>query len=402
MALSLKDFKQYLLANFDSFIDNEALDTYIEFILSYSLASSDYSEKHHVIPVAYYKNKYECKSRHEALKFANSDVNNFQISLLYKDHCKAHYLLYFCTRGFLKYANAETVNYMFSVYPALTKPQGSQKLFEYNGHDFECLQQYMEELRESSDSRFWTQYEIDFLNQHYAKNGVQYCAENLNRKYEQVKSKAQSLGLKVHVFRYSEETKQFLREYYPKYGMRYCSEKLNIPMDRIKDLASCLGLKMDKWWTEAELAFLVDNYNKLGYKECARQLDRTDGSVITKAGKLGLCKDRVYTDEEKEFIRIHYPKEGILYCALALDRSEEAIKRYACTLGVRRPPQGSVIYCPELDRQFNSIREASIQLNMSDGGICGVVNGRLKSYKNLHFIKGTKEDYYNEKRQSKN
>jgi hypothetical protein len=47
------------------------------------------------------------------------------VNLLYKDHCKAHYLLYFCTIGRLKHANAEAVSYMFSVYPALTEPQGS-------------------------------------------------------------------------------------------------------------------------------------------------------------------------------------------------------------------------------------------------------------------------------------
>jgi hypothetical protein len=65
----------------------------------------------------------------------------------------------------------------------------------------------MDDIREDSNSRYWKQFEIDFLNKNYAQHGVQYCADKLGRSYSTVKSKARDLGLKVNIFKYSEETK---------------------------------------------------------------------------------------------------------------------------------------------------------------------------------------------------
>lgn len=200
------------------------------------------------------------------------------------------------------------------------------------------------------------------------------------------------------MFRYSDETKNFLKAYYPTHGIRYCAEKLDLSLNKVKDLANHLGLKVDKWWSKEDLDFLVANYPSLGYKECARHLSRSEGSVISKAGSLKLCKDLTYTNEEIAFIKTHYPIEGVKFCAEVLGRSDDAIKRYASTLGVKRPPQGHVIYCPELDRYFCSIKAASIKLNISDGNICSVLKGRLKNTNGYTFIKI--EDYENEKRKS--
>lgn len=399
------DLKQQLLS-FGFFIDNEALDTYIELMSTAKNNSKldllGYSEWHHVIPVACYKQKYKCKNRQQALSYADKDSTNMKVALLYKDHCRAHYLLYLCTKGHLKHANAETVSYMFRAYPALTKPQNSSKLFEYKAEDFIALQNYFEEVRNDAGSRFWTQDEIEFLKTNYSQQGVQYCADALGKTYATVKSKARDLGLTVDVSRHSEETKQFIREYYPQHGTRFCAEALNLPLNIIKALVAQLNVKMTKWWTQEELDFLVSSYEKLGRQECARHLQRSEGSVVTKACKLGLTKDLGYTIADKQFIIEHYPKEGIQFCADALNRTPEAIQHYAKTLGVRRPPQGQVIYCPELDKQFKSIKEASIQLQMSDGNICGVLHKRSKSCRGLTFYRGTREEYLNEKESCKN
>ena len=105
------DLKQRLLS-FGFFIDNAALDTYIELMSTAKNNSKldllGYSEWHHVIPVACYKQKYKCKNRQQALSYADKDSTNIKVALLYKDHCRAHYLLYLCTKGLLKHANAET------------------------------------------------------------------------------------------------------------------------------------------------------------------------------------------------------------------------------------------------------------------------------------------------------
>lgn len=159
---------------------------------------------------------------------------------------------------------------------------------------------------------------------------------------------------------------------------------------------------MNKWWTQEELDFLVSSYEKLGRQECAKYLQRTEGSIATKAKALGLTENHNYTDTDKQFIIEHYPKEGGQFCADALNRTLEAIRRCAKALGIRRPPQGVVIYCPELDREFKSIKEASIQLQMSDGNICGILHKRLKSCRGLTFYRGTREEYLNEKESCKN
>ena len=82
--------KNYLLST-NVFIDNDYLDIYINLINNYQVnVSNNYCEKHHILPVAYYKHFYNCKTRFEAEKYANNDKNNILVNLLYKDHCKAH------------------------------------------------------------------------------------------------------------------------------------------------------------------------------------------------------------------------------------------------------------------------------------------------------------------------
>ena len=44
----------------------------------------------------------------------DNSINN-KVKLLYKDHCLAHYLLYFCTIEPLKSANGKAINKMFRV-----------------------------------------------------------------------------------------------------------------------------------------------------------------------------------------------------------------------------------------------------------------------------------------------
>ena len=99
--LNQNELKQKLI-NTGYFIDNEYLDKYLDLIYNHEVDSTHYSENHHVIPVALYKLNNDGCSRRKAEKFAKVDLDNFEVLLLYKDHCLAHYLLYFCTNGKLK------------------------------------------------------------------------------------------------------------------------------------------------------------------------------------------------------------------------------------------------------------------------------------------------------------
>ena len=92
-----------LLLKTGYFLDNEWLDKYVELVSKQ--ADIGYVEKHHFIPVSIYKYLYKCKTRYEAEKLADKDVNNFLVKLSFIDHCKAHLYLYNCTRAEIKHSN---------------------------------------------------------------------------------------------------------------------------------------------------------------------------------------------------------------------------------------------------------------------------------------------------------
>lgn len=98
------------------FIDNIYLDFYLD-IINNNLnreKEKDRTNKHHFIPICYYKslinddNLSKKEKDKLAIIKANSDPNNFLVNLLYKDHILVHYYLCLCTEDNLKYrlANA--------------------------------------------------------------------------------------------------------------------------------------------------------------------------------------------------------------------------------------------------------------------------------------------------------
>ena len=87
--LNKNELKQKLITT-GYFVDNEYLDRYLDLIYEHEIDSTRYSEKHHVIPVALYKINNAGCNRRKAEKFANADSDNFEVLLLYKDHCLAH------------------------------------------------------------------------------------------------------------------------------------------------------------------------------------------------------------------------------------------------------------------------------------------------------------------------
>lgn len=95
-------------------IDNEYLDKYIQLCLNNKVEPiKGKTNLHHIIPVAYYKEKYSCATRRIAEKYAKDDLNNICVNLLFKDHILAHYYLALCAKS-TKYIFA--LNYLLSIY----------------------------------------------------------------------------------------------------------------------------------------------------------------------------------------------------------------------------------------------------------------------------------------------
>lgn len=290
------------LLNTNLFIDNSYLTDYIELVSNPS-SIDGYTERHHVIQVAYYKHLYNC-GREQAERYADSDPNNFVVQLSYKDHCRAHWLLYFCTTDYLKRGNEAAVRYILEVYKKLTSK--SKSAWEFNEKDFELLQEYMNSIVADPESRYYTEAEEEILRQYYPEFGLDYCMQFFpNRSKDSVARYAHKLQLKrTNVF-WTPEEEEFLRINYPLYGIKYCMEKLGRTRLMVKCKANYMGLvvvnlsKYNRLWTEEELNILKNNYEQFGIEWCTERLpNREKTAVAKKASDLGLHHQRVYKKEK--------------------------------------------------------------------------------------------------------
>ena len=94
------------------FIENDFFEQYLDLIsVENNSLKQGYTEKHHILPRAYYE--------HEHIPLDSSQAN--LIILTYADHCKAHYLMYFCTLDYLKNDNAHAVHYIQKMFLKISK-----------------------------------------------------------------------------------------------------------------------------------------------------------------------------------------------------------------------------------------------------------------------------------------
>lgn len=290
----VKENLRQKLLNTGLFIDNAYLEDYLNLVLNYNQPRNCYTEKHHIIQVAYYKHLYKCKSREEAEKWAELDQDNACINLLYMDHCKAHWLLYFCTKSYLKQGNEKAVRYIVEIYKKLTNK--NKEIIKFNDNDFKLLQSYMDSIIKDPESRYYSTDEEEILKKYYPEFGIDYCLQFFpNRSKDAVRRYVSKLKLKrTNVF-WTDEEEAFLKENYPKYGIDYCMKKLNRTRLMIKCKANYMGLrvvnlkKYNRPWTESELKILQDNYEIIGPNRCVELLPMHEKTAIQKrASMLGL------------------------------------------------------------------------------------------------------------------
>ena len=294
------NLKEALLST-NLFIDNDYLTEYLKLVTGY-LKPEGYTEKHHVIQVAYYKHLHKC-TREQAECYAEADPNNYVIQLSYKDHCKAHWLLYFCTTGYLKQGNEKAVKYIVGVYKKLTSKE--KPVLEFNDEDFALLQEYMNSIKADPESRYYLEEEAQILRQYYPEFGIDYCMQFFpNRSRCAVLHFAHKLQLKrTNVF-WTKEEEEFLRINYPLYGIKYCMENLDRTRLMVKCKANYMGLKVvnlskyNRQWTEEELAILKNNYEQFGLDYCVELIpSREKTAIAKKASDLGLHYKRANRKE---------------------------------------------------------------------------------------------------------
>ena len=291
--LKQNELKQKLITT-GYFVDNEYLNKYLELIYNHEINSTHYCESHHVIPVALYKlNNYGC-DRRKAEKLANADLDNFEVLLLYKDHCLAHYLLYFCTKVKLKANMQCVVRRLVSMVDTIaskitiTKKLPSEK-------ELVQMQEWRDIIQQDGDSQYWTIAEIDFLVKNYPTQGSVYCAKALHRSRSSVRAKAFLLNLSCS---YQETS--------------------------------------GRHWTEEENTILKANYEQPGgVALCCNLLNRTKGNIICHARRLGLKSVRNYTKEEIDFLQQNYLLYGPRFCSEHLRRSYNSIRSWWSSNGIK-------------------------------------------------------------------
>lgn len=216
-------------------LDNEYLTEYINLITTYTLATG-YSEQHHIIPVAYYFKKYGCKSKCEAKrKYADKDPQNGLVQLLYKDHIKAHWLLYNCTTGYLKQANAKA-------YKRMLNEKYTYK-FEHRLTDEEYaeLQYQMDQIVQSEDTAYWSAKDTKWLVENFRNYSYAECGKHLNKTAHAVQHKIYVLGLTKYKM-WTEDEVEWLKANILIYSAKECGKYLNRPVCNVQSKLKKLGL----------------------------------------------------------------------------------------------------------------------------------------------------------------
>lgn len=283
--LKQTELKQKLITT-GYFVDNEYLNRYLDLVYNHEINPAHYSENHHVIPVALYKLNKEGCNRREAEKLAKVDPDNFEVLLLYKDHCLAHYLLYFCTIGKLRINLQCVVRRLISMVDTLAAKATIIECLP-SEEDLVQMQQWRDRIYQDKDSQYWTAEEVAFLLNNYQTQGSVYCAEALNRSRQSVCAKAFLLKLpcfynKTNGRPWTEEEINILKLYYTKpKGVSKCCELIDRPKQSIICKANRLGIKSAKKFTLEEINFLKQNYATYGPTFCAEKLNRSYKTICS-------------------------------------------------------------------------------------------------------------------------
>lgn len=291
----MRDWKSILLAT-DTFIANEYLDAYIS-LISMQHETLPYMEKHHIIPVAYYKHKYNIdtrKHRREATKYANADPQNDVVLLSFADHCKAHWLLIKCTVGPLSTANAIAFFRQIAGLRCIDDKilrQQHKRIFDtgLTKNEYEWLQQQAIEVKANTKyNTTWTPEQDEWLKQNRPKHTAKYCAGYLGKTENAILCRSTFLGIKRQW--QSEEENARLLEYSKTHTAQECADYFGVSKHLIIKRWKELGFSKTFKWNEKKDNWLRENDSKYTVAELAEKLGTTKTTVMGRRWTLGITR----------------------------------------------------------------------------------------------------------------
>lgn len=359
--------KTYLLS-LGCFIDNEYLDEYLLLIeRPISFSSTEYTEKHHIIPRSYYTSDYSKDT--STVDISLNDSHNRLVELAYSDHFYAHWLLYNCTTNKLKSSNAKAIIAM----------SGKADVLNFSKN---MILQICEEIRRNSDF-YWSSEEDAKLSELYiTSTPIEVIAEVLHKTTGATRTRISRLNLSDRTWTPEEET--WLRLNYNDLGKDACAQHLDRTLGSIEHKVNRLQIAARNW-TDEDIEWLIANYAKIPTVTCAEFLNRSTSSITSKAASLSLAKATRWTVFEDSWLQENKPANTWQYCSDCLGRSISSVKQRAFSLKIpndyRRKCSKS-IRCIETDELFTSVSQACKKYGPSvKSNLCG----RLKSVKGLHF-----------------
>lgn len=295
--MNLFNLKQKLLAT-GLFIDNDKFNDYLLLVTNPAKVFG-YSENHHILPRVFYK--------HNQLPIDNSADN--LVVLSYSDHCYAHWLLYYCTTGYLKKANAVAVSYIQRTYKKITK--NSPSVIELDTETFDKLQYYMDDIRQDPDSHYYSKEDMQFLKENYATRGADYCAKKLNKTPSVIYSKAMELKLSKPTkhLRWQPEEMNILKKYFELEGSAVAKRLPNRSETSCRIKAQELNLT--RTWSEEDLNILKQYFPTDGANVYKRFNGRSKQACRHMAYKIGLSSARSWTDGEVALLKKLYIEDGL-------------------------------------------------------------------------------------------
>jgi len=348
-----KQLLKQLLVNTYDFIDNNYLDEYIKLVTE-KQTFSNYTEKHHIIPVNWYKLKFNCQSRREAERYAKDDKNNILVELLFKDHCKAHYLLYFCTMNEIKYGNA--IAYLQMINVEATRDT-KKDLPILTAAEYNKLQKDFEQIKNDPDSKFLSDTELQFIKENVQKLGTTKCAEILQRPAGVIIHTAVSnnwmLSGKCQVY-WTDTQKQWLKENITKYSRQECAKflgKTEASVHAMEQRLHISGSRIStvKWSSEDDI-WLVTNYKLKTIDELIEYLHRSSYAIRARLRTLGITSvnlkmpkkeltkkstHKVWTVQDKTWLQDNISRYTVAECAKKLERSTSAVEHMLLRLNIK-------------------------------------------------------------------
>ena len=293
------------------FIDNTYLDSYIELVKNPSRSElAKYTDRHHILPRAYFKLS--------ELPIDNSKDNIVRLSFL--QHCKAHWLLYFCTQDNLKYAMQTAFVIMVN---GLKKHIG-----EYSEADFKELQD-LKVLVYKDSKTFWSEADDVFIKTHFNKLSDEELAAQLSRTVIAVKARRTYFGLqRFKMSDFSKEELDYIISNFETKEIKEIAEVLGRSVASIAQKCHRLGLrKKAELWSAEELAFLKAHAKDMSLSELSQKLNRSKLAIHRQCfiHNIRCQRTDLWHETEDQYLRDNYATHTYSQMAKILNRSVSAV-----------------------------------------------------------------------------